>query len=85
MLGNISLTRSEHTLGLQNSQRFKACPTDPDDTIFDLHFPTPATDYQVQADPSLKEKAWPLTWMPLVFLASLRPQKQPTRSTGEIW
>ena len=23
--------------------------------------------------------------MPLVFLASLRPQKQPTRSTGEIW
>ena len=55
----ISLTRSdsEQTLGLQSSQRFKASPTDPDDAIFDLHFPTPATDSQVQADPSLKEKA----------------------------
>ena len=51
MLGGISLTRSEQTLGLQSSQRFKACPADPDDTIFGLHFPTPATDSQVQADP----------------------------------
>ena len=40
-----------------------------DDTIFGLHFPTPASDSQVQADPSLKEKAWHLTWMPLAFLA----------------
>jgi len=73
-LGDISLTRSEQTLGLQSSQRFKACPTDPDDTIFGLHFPTPATNSQVQAT-SLKEKAWHLTWMPLAFLASLRPQR----------
>ena len=51
-LGNISLTRSEQTLGLQSSHRWKTCPTDPDDTIFGLHFPTPATDSQVQADPS---------------------------------
>ena len=26
-----------------------------------------------------------LTWMPLAFLASLRPQRRPTRFTGEIW
>ena len=26
-----------------------------------------------------------LTWMPLAFLARLRPQRQPTRFTGEIW
>ena len=61
MLGDISLTRSEQTLGLQSSLRLKACPTDRDDTIFGLNFPTPATDSQVQADPSLKEKAWHLT------------------------
>jgi len=85
VLGNIFLTRSEQTLSLQSSQRFKACPTDPDDTIFGLHFPTPATDSQVQANPSLKEKSWHLTWMPLAFLASLRPQRQQTRFTGEIW
>jgi len=85
VLGNIFLTRSEQSLGLQSSQRFKAYPTDPDDTIFGLHFPTPATDSQIQADPFLKEKAWHLTWMPLAFLASLRPQRQPTRFTGEIW
>jgi len=85
VLGEISLTRSEQTLGLQSSRRFKACPADPDDTNFGLHFPTPATDTQVQADPSLKEKAWHLTWMPLASLASLRPQRQPTHFTGEIW
>ena len=85
VLGNISLTRSEQTLGLKSCQLFKACPTDPEDTIFGLHFPPPATDSQVQANPSLKEKAWHLTWMPLVFLASLWPQRQPTRFTGEIW
>jgi len=85
VLGGISLSRSEQTLGLQSSQHFKACPADPDDTIFGSHFPTPGTDFQVQADPSLKEKAWHLTWMPLAFLASLRPQRQPTRFTGEIW
>jgi len=85
VLGDISLTCSEQILGLQSSQRFKACPTDPDDTIFGLHFPTPATDSQVQAYPSLKEKAWHLTWMPLAFLARVRPQRQPTRFTGEIW
>ena len=85
MLSEISLTRSEQTLGLQSSQRFKACPADPDYTIFGLHFPMPATDSQVQAHPSLKEKAWHLTWMPLDFLASLRPQRQPTRFSGEIW
>jgi len=85
VLGDISLTRREQTLGLQSSQRFKACPTDPDNTIFGLYFPTPASDSQVQADLSLKEKAWHLTWMPLAFLASLRPQRQPTRFTGEIW
>jgi len=85
VLGDIALTRSEQTLSLQSSQRFKACPTDLDDTICGLHFPTPATDSQVQADPSLKEKAWHLTWMLLAFLASLRPQRQPSRFTGEIW
>jgi len=87
VLGDISLTRSEQTLGLQSSQCFKACPTDPDDTIFGLHFPTPATDSQaqVQADPSPKEKAWHLNLMPLAFLARLLPQRQPTRFTGEIW
>jgi len=37
VFGDISLTRSEQNLGLQSSQRFKACPTDPDDTIFVLH------------------------------------------------
>jgi len=85
VLGTISLTHGKQTLGLQSSQRFKACPTDPDDTIFGLHFPAPATDCQIQADPSFKEKAWHLTWMPLAFLASLRPQRQPTRFTGDIW
>jgi len=40
VLGDISLTRSEQTLSLQSSQRFKACPADPDDTIFGLHFHT---------------------------------------------
>jgi len=85
VLGDISLTRSEQTLGLQSSQRFMACPTDPDDTIFGLHFPTPATDSLVQADHSLEEKVWHLTWMPLAFLASLWPQRQPTRFTGDIW
>ena len=34
VIGDISLTRSEQTLGLQSSQPFKACPADPDDTIF---------------------------------------------------
>ena len=34
VLGDISLTRSDQTLGLQISQRFKTCPTDPDDIIF---------------------------------------------------
>jgi len=85
VLGGISLTRSEQTLGLRSSQHFKLCPADPDDIIFGLHFPTLATDSQVQADPSLKEKVWHLTWMPLAVLASLRPQRQPTRFTGEIW
>jgi len=85
VLGDISLTRSEQSLSLQSSQCFKACPTDPDDTIFGLHFPTPATDSQVQADPSLKEKAWHPTWMPLAFHARLWPQRQPTHFTGEIW
>jgi len=91
VLSNISfkLTRSEQTLGLQSSQCFKSCPTDPNGTIFGLHFPTPGpvTDSQVQTDSSLKEKAWHLTWMPLklAFLVSLRPQRQPTRFTGEIW
>ena len=85
VLGDIFLTRSEQTLGLQSSQRFKACPTDPDDTILDLHFPTHVTDSQVHSDLSLKEKAWHLTYMPLAFLASLWPQRQPTRFTGEIW
>ena len=83
VLGDISLTRSEQTLGLQSSQRFKAFPTHPDDSIFGLHVPTPPTDSQIQADPSLKEKAWHLTWIPLAFLASLRPQRQPTRFTEE--
>jgi len=59
--GDISLTRSEQTLGVQISQRFKTYPADPDDNIFGLHFPTPVTDSQVQTDPSLKEKAWHLT------------------------
>ena len=75
------LTRSEQTLGLQSSQRFKACPADPDDTIFGLRFPTPATDSQVQADPSLKEKAWDLTWMPLAFLAR---QRTTTHSSSPV-
>jgi len=70
--GNIFLTRSEQTLDLQSSQRFKACPTDPNDILFGLHFPIPAPDSQIQAHPSLKEKAWHLTWMTLDFLASLR-------------
>jgi len=85
VLGEISLTRSEQTLGLQRSQCFKTCPSDPDDIIFDVHFPTLTTDSQVQADPSLKGKAWHLTWMPLAFLTNLRPQRQSTRFTGEIW
>ena len=66
-LGNICLTRSEQTLGLQSSQRFKACPADPDDTIFGIHFPTPPTDSQIEADPFLKQKTWHLNWMPLAF------------------
>jgi len=85
VFGDISLTRSDQSLGLQSSPCLKACPTESDDTIFGLHFPTPATDSQVHADPSLKEKAWHLTWMPLAFLVSLRPQRQPKRFTGEIW
>jgi len=56
VLGDISLTCSEQTLGLQSSQRFKACPADPNDTFFGLHLPSPATDSQVQADPSLKRR-----------------------------
>ena len=44
VLGDISLTRNEKTLGLQSPQRFKACPTDPNNTIFGLQFPTPPTD-----------------------------------------
>jgi hypothetical protein len=84
LLGDIAVTRSEQTLSLQSAQCFMACPTDRDDTIFDLHFPTPPTDSQMQADPSLKEKTWHLNWMPLVFLASFRPKRQPTRFTGEI-
>jgi len=60
LLGGIALTRSEQTLGLQSSQRFKACPIDPDHTILGLHFPTPPTDSQIQADPSLKKKSWHL-------------------------
>ena len=36
VIGDISLTRSEQTLGLQSSQRFKTYPEDPDDTIFGL-------------------------------------------------
>jgi len=75
LLGDISLIRTEQTLGLQSSQHFKACPTDPDDTIFGLHLPTPPTDSQIQAHPSLKEKTWHLKWMPLAFLASFRPQR----------
>ena len=81
LLGDISVTRSEQS---QSSQRFKACPADPDDTISGLHFPPPPTGSQVQADPSLKEKTWHLDWMPLGFLASFRPQRQPTRFIGEI-
>jgi len=58
--------------GLQSSQRFQACPTDPDDTLFGLHFPT---DSQIQADPSLNEKTWHLNWMPLAFLTSFQLQR----------
>ena len=54
-------------------------------THFWPSLPTPATDSQIQADPSLKEKTWHLTWMSLAFLANLRPQRQPTRFTGEMW
>jgi len=85
LLGDISLTRSEQTLGLQSSHCFKACPTHPDDTIFGFHFLTPPTDSQTQADPSFKGNTWCLNWMPLVFLTSFRPQRQPTRFTGKIW
>jgi len=60
VLGDMSLTRSDQTFGLQSSQRFKACPTDPDDSISGHHFPTPDIDSQVQAVPSLKEKVWHL-------------------------
>jgi len=83
--GYISLTRSEQTLGLQSSHCFKACRADPNNTIFVLHFPTPGTDSQVQADPTLKEKAWYLIRMLLAFFASLQPQRQSTRFTGEMW
>jgi len=50
-------------------------------------FPTPSTDSQIQADPSLTEtqKTWHLNWMPHAFLASFRPQRQPKRFIGEIW
>ena len=72
LLGDISLTRSVQTLGLQSSQHFKACPPDPDDTIFGLHYPTPPTDSQIQANPSLLEKTWHLIWMVLAFLASFQ-------------
>jgi len=54
VLGDISLTHSEQTVGLHSSQRFKVCPADPNDTIFSLHFLTPPTESQIQADPSLK-------------------------------
>ena len=52
LLGDISLTHSEQTLGLQSSQRFKACPANPDYT----NFPTLLTDSQTQTDLFLKEK-----------------------------
>ena len=64
--GNIFLTRSEQSLGLQSFQSFKACPTHPDDTIFGLGCPTPPADSQIRADPSHKE--WHLTWMLLLSL-----------------
>jgi len=35
VLGDISLTRSEQTVGLQSSQRFKTCPTDPEKSDLD--------------------------------------------------
>jgi len=68
-----------------SSQCLKACSTDLNDTIFGLHFPTPPTDSQIQADPSLKEKTWHLNWIPLAFPASFQPQRQLTRFTSEIW
>ena len=43
LLGDISLTCSKQTLGLQSSRRFKACPTNLDDNIFCFHFPTPSS------------------------------------------
>jgi len=38
VLGDLSLTRSEESLGLQSSQYLKACFADPTNTIFSLHF-----------------------------------------------
>jgi len=38
VLGDLSLTRGEESLGLQTSQYLKACLANPTNTIFSLHF-----------------------------------------------
>jgi len=86
LIGDISLIRSEQSLGLHNFQRLKVCPADPDYTILGMHFPTPPTDSQIQADPSLsKEKTWHLNQMPLAFLTGFRPQRYSTPFIGVIF
>jgi len=85
MFSDIFFTCSKQTLSLQSSQRLKACPADPDNTVFGLHFPKPPPNSQIQVDPSLKEKTWHPYWMPMVFLAIFWPQRQPTHFICEIW
>jgi len=82
LLGDISASKLSGYRVLNVSRPALQIPMTP---FLAFIFPTPATDSQVQADPSLKEKAWHLTWMLLAFLTSLWPQRQPTRFTGEIW
>ena len=53
VIGDISLTRSEQTLGLQSSQRFKAYPADPDPLVviqLDIVNAYPSADRQAQFD-----------------------------------
>ena len=70
------VANSQWVYKVHSTFRVKVFPTDLDNTIFGLNFPT---DSQIHEGPSLGEKIWHLNWIPFAFLASFRPQRQPTR------
>jgi len=84
-LEHIGVTRSVEMMKVQRAQRFPACPTNPDTSVF-AEFP-PAS----QPAPSLpkalseEEKHMSINCNPLAFMSDLSAQKILARFPPDVW